>query len=125
MSFKTNDCQQLSLDDSFMTPLSRFRKRCYDYETLHDVDLYHDCVKYIVCSKCNIPMNYLGEIVQQDWTLVKTEACPNNSVGGGDPAKYHYTYIRRVAYRYACTKCGYTYKQIATETKYVNTCNEH
>lgn len=125
MSFKTNDCQQLSLDDSFMTPLSRFRKRCYDYETLHGVDLYHDCVKDIVCSKCNIPMNYLGEIVQQDWTLVKTEACPNNSVGGGDPAKYHYTYIRRVAYRYACTKCGYTYKQIATETKYVNTCNEH
>ena len=25
--------------------LSRFRKRCYDYETLHGVDLYHDCVK--------------------------------------------------------------------------------
>ena len=25
--------------------LSRFRKRCYDYETLHGVDLYHGCVK--------------------------------------------------------------------------------
>jgi len=25
--------------------LSRFRKRCYDYETLHNEDLYHDCVK--------------------------------------------------------------------------------
>lgn len=25
--------------------LSRFRKRCYDYETLCGVDLYHDCVK--------------------------------------------------------------------------------
>ena len=25
--------------------LSRFRKRCYDYETHHGVDLYHDCVK--------------------------------------------------------------------------------
>lgn len=25
--------------------LSRFRKRCYDYETLHGVDLYRDCVK--------------------------------------------------------------------------------
>ncbi|MCR4657126.1 MAG: transposase [Lachnospiraceae bacterium] len=24
--------------------LSRFRKRCYDYETLHNVDLFHDCV---------------------------------------------------------------------------------
>lgn len=25
--------------------LSCFRKKCYDYETLHGVDLYHDCVK--------------------------------------------------------------------------------
>ncbi len=25
--------------------VSRFQKRCYDYETLHGVDLYHDCVK--------------------------------------------------------------------------------
>ena len=25
--------------------LSRFRKRCYYYETAHNVDLYHDCVK--------------------------------------------------------------------------------
>ena len=24
--------------------LSRFRKRCYDYEALHNVDLFHDCV---------------------------------------------------------------------------------
>lgn len=24
---------------------SRFRKKCYDYETLHGVDLYHNCVK--------------------------------------------------------------------------------
>lgn len=25
--------------------LSRFRKRCYDYEKLYNIDLYHDCVK--------------------------------------------------------------------------------
>lgn len=25
--------------------LSRFRKRCYDYETLHNIALYHECVK--------------------------------------------------------------------------------
>lgn len=24
--------------------LSRFRKRCYDYEALHNIDLFHDCV---------------------------------------------------------------------------------
>ena len=30
--------------------LSRFRKRCYDYETLHNKDLYHDCVKDLSAS---------------------------------------------------------------------------
>ena len=25
--------------------LARFRKRCYEYENTHSVDLYHDCVK--------------------------------------------------------------------------------
>ena len=24
--------------------LSRFRRRCYDYETAHGVDLYKDCI---------------------------------------------------------------------------------
>ena len=24
--------------------LSRFRRRCYDYEQTHGIDLYHDCV---------------------------------------------------------------------------------
>lgn len=97
----------------------------YVESNLGNYEIVPIALSNVMCSKCNIPMNYVGETVQQDWTLIKTEACPNNSVGGGDPAKYHYTYIRRVAYRYACTKCGYTYKQIATETKYVNTCNEH
>ena len=30
--------------------LSRFRRRCYDYETLHNKDLYHDCVKDLSTS---------------------------------------------------------------------------
>ena len=25
--------------------LSRFRKRCYDYDTAYGIDLYHDCIK--------------------------------------------------------------------------------
>lgn len=29
--------------------LSRFRSRCYSYETVHGVDLYHDCVNYMCC----------------------------------------------------------------------------
>ena len=30
--------------------LSRFRRRCYDYETLHNKDLYHDCVNDLSAS---------------------------------------------------------------------------
>ena len=30
--------------------LSCFRKRCYDYETLHSKDFYHDCVKDLSAS---------------------------------------------------------------------------
>lgn len=30
--------------------LSRFCKRCYDYETLYSINLYHDCVKDISAS---------------------------------------------------------------------------
>ncbi len=35
-----------SLDEQPLSDksLSRFRKRCYDYETLNNVDLFHDCV---------------------------------------------------------------------------------
>ena len=39
--YTTSFAEQLISDKN----LSRFRKRCYDYETLHGVDLYHDCIK--------------------------------------------------------------------------------
>ena len=38
----TTSFEEQSLSDK---TLSRFPKRCYDYETLHNKDLYHDCVK--------------------------------------------------------------------------------
>lgn len=38
----TTSCDEQPLSDK---TLSRFRKRCYDYETVYGVDLYHDCIK--------------------------------------------------------------------------------
>ena len=38
----TTSYEEQSLSDK---SLSRFRIRCYDYESIHGVDLYHDCVK--------------------------------------------------------------------------------
>ena len=38
--------------------LSRFRKRCYDYEQLYNVDLYHDCDRDL-SGKCKT-MNISG-----------------------------------------------------------------
>lgn len=41
--------------------LSRFRSRCYNYETTHGIDLYHDCVKDL-SSKIAKLMNLSGRI---------------------------------------------------------------
>lgn len=106
MFFKTNECQQLSFEDSFMNLTdrerkalekswarifadeifptideerfsvlysdSRFCKRCYDYETLHGVDLYYNCVKDLssIIAKimklngCVPYKNYLDKVVE-------------------------------------------------------------
>jgi hypothetical protein len=37
----TTSCEEQPLSDK---TLSRFRKRCYDYETVYGVDLLHDCM---------------------------------------------------------------------------------
>lgn len=51
--------------------LSRFRKRCYDYETLHGVDLYHDCVKDL-SSKIAKLMNLNGRIRRMDSMMIES-----------------------------------------------------
>lgn len=51
--------------------LSRFRKRCYDYETLHSVDLYHDCVKDL-SSKIAKLMNINGRIRRMDSMMIES-----------------------------------------------------
>lgn len=45
--------------------LSRFRSRCYNYETTHGIDLYHDCVKDL-SSKIAKLMNLSGRIKRMD-----------------------------------------------------------
>ena len=51
--------------------LSRFRKRCYDYETLHGVDLYHDCVKDLSDKIAKI-MKLNGRIRRMDSMMIES-----------------------------------------------------
>lgn len=51
--------------------LSRFRKRCYDYETLHGVDLYHDCVKDLSGKIAKI-MKLNGRIRRIDSIMIES-----------------------------------------------------
>ena len=45
--------------------LSRFRSRCYEYETEHNVDLYHDCIKDISASIAKL-MGINGKVRRMD-----------------------------------------------------------
>lgn len=51
--------------------LSRFRKRCYDYETLHGVDLYRDCVKELG-NKIAKMMKLNGHIRRMDSIMIES-----------------------------------------------------
>jgi hypothetical protein len=51
--------------------LSRFRKRCYDYEKLYNVDLYHDCVKDL-SSKIAKLMNISGRVRRMDSMMIES-----------------------------------------------------
>lgn len=51
--------------------LSRFRKRCYDYETLHGVDLYRDCVKELG-NKIARMMKLNGRIRRMDSIMIES-----------------------------------------------------
>ena len=50
--------------------LSRFRIRCYDYETLHGVDLYHDCIKDLSQAIAKM-MKIDGRIRRMDSTMIE------------------------------------------------------
>ena len=51
--------------------LSRFRKRCYDYETLNNVDLYHDCVKNLSGTIAKI-MGINGRVRRMDSMMIES-----------------------------------------------------
>lgn len=51
--------------------LSRFRKRCYDYETLHGEDLYHDCVKNLSSVIAKI-MGINGRVRRMDSMMIES-----------------------------------------------------
>lgn len=50
--------------------LSRFRKRCYDYEKLHNVDLYHNCVTDLSSNIAKL-MNISGRIRRMDSMMIE------------------------------------------------------
>lgn len=50
--------------------LSRFRKRCYDYEALYGEDLYHDCVKDL-SAKLSKLMNINGRVRRMDSMMIE------------------------------------------------------
>ena len=50
--------------------LSRFRKRCYDYETLHGIDLFHECVKNLG-EKIAKMMQLNGRIRRMDSMMIE------------------------------------------------------
>lgn len=51
--------------------LSRFRKRCYDYETLHNKGLYHDCVKDLSASIAKL-MGISGKVRRMDPMMIES-----------------------------------------------------
>lgn len=51
--------------------LSRFRKRCYDYETLHGVDLYRDCVKDLSIKIAKM-MKLNGRVRRMDSMMIES-----------------------------------------------------
>lgn len=51
--------------------LSRFRKRCYDYEMLYNKDLYHDCVKDLSASIAKL-MEISGKVRRMDSMMIES-----------------------------------------------------
>ena len=51
--------------------LSRFRNRCYAYETAHGVDLFHDCVKDLSAKIAKL-MSLSGRIKRMDSMMIES-----------------------------------------------------
>ena len=64
----TTSFEEQSLSDK---TLSRFPKRCYDYETLHNKDLYHDCVKDLSASIAKL-VGISGKVRRMDSMMIES-----------------------------------------------------
>ncbi len=51
--------------------MSRFRRRCYDYETLYNKDLYHNCVKDLSASIAKL-MKISGKVSRMDSMMIES-----------------------------------------------------
>lgn len=67
--------------------LSRFRSRCYNYETTHGIDLYHDCVKDL-SSKIAKLMNLGGRIKRMDSMMIESNSLHKHTIS--IYARFHY-----------------------------------
>ena len=67
-ALQTTSFEEQPLSDK---SLSRFRKRCYDYEKLYNVDLYHDCVKDLSCKIAKL-MNINGRVRRMDSMMIES-----------------------------------------------------
>ena len=63
----TTSFEEQPLSDKSLT---RFRRRCYDYETTHGVDLYKDCVTDLSASLAKL-MKIDGKIRRMDSTMIE------------------------------------------------------
>ncbi len=64
----TTSCAEQPLSDK---TLSRFRKRCYDYETLTGIDLYHECVGNLGGAMAKI-MDISGRSRRMDSMMIES-----------------------------------------------------
>lgn len=64
----TTSYEEQPLSDKTLT---RFRKRCYEYETLYNQDLYHDCVKDL-SEKIKKLMSINGRIRRMDSMMIES-----------------------------------------------------
>ena len=64
----TTSYQEQPLSDK---TLSRFRKRCYDYEALYNIDLYHDCIKDLSTNIRKL-MQISGRIRRMDSMMIES-----------------------------------------------------
>lgn len=62
LALHTTSFEEQPVSDKTFT---RFRERCYDYEQLHGVDLYHDCVTDLAAKTAKL-MKIDGRIRRMD-----------------------------------------------------------